>query len=304
MWIAVEGFTAGGAHTRAQSNQSNENPACTLCNLITMEDNKCAVSSSSSSWRGGHSWHYLPQSSHQKWVLSNTISVIRLIKMASDICFEEDWALFSLLKILMHRTVIKTPKRLQRKWPCSRSARVVLSYLNGKPGFRASAALSCAVRETLTLWALLGAYLRFGKCTGCDAPAFLCVCSLCYQPKKFSSLGGYIPSSLKSTAVLWILSYSLTCVPPKKAARHIAFITEQRQNGREQTWVSNLRVMMWLRDYNILWTDGRLGSYVNHLALLLVFGKSLDRCSFAINLFPGNPNCKDTWFSAAWKTQN
>lgn len=77
---------------------------------------------------------------------------------------------------------------------------------------------------------------------------------------------------LKSTAVLWILSYSLTCFPPKKAAGHIAFITEQRQNGREQIWVSNLKVMMWLRDYNILWIDGQLGSYENHLALLSVFG--------------------------------
>lgn len=289
MWIAVEGLTAGGAHTRTQSNQSNENPACTLYNLITMEDNKCAVSSSSSSWRGGHSWDYLPESSYQKCVLSNTISVIRLIKMASEISFEEDWALVFLLKILMHRTVSKIPKRLQRQWSCSRSARVVLSDLNGMPGFPASAALSCAVRETLTLCTLLRACLRFRKCTGCDAPAFLCVCSLCYQPREFSSLGGYIPSSLKSTAVLWILSCSLTCLPPQKAARHIAFITEQRQNGREQTWVSNLKVIMWLRDYNILWTDGWLGSYENHLALLLVFGKSLDRCLFAINLFPRKP---------------
>lgn len=147
MWITVEGLTTGGAHTRTQFNQSNENPACTLCNLITMEDNKCAVSSSSSSWRGGHSWHYLPESSHQKWVLSNTISVI---KMASEISFEEDWALFLYLKILTYRTVIKTLKRLQRKWPCSRSACEVLSDLNGMPGFCASVALSCAVRETLT----------------------------------------------------------------------------------------------------------------------------------------------------------
>lgn len=142
--------------------------------------------------------------------------------------------------------------------------------------------------------------------TGRDLPAFLWVCSLCYQPREFSYLGRHIPSSLKSMAVLWILSCNLTCFQKKKkkTARHIAFITEQRQNGREQVWVRNLRVMMWLRDYNILWVGGRLGSYENHLAFLSVFGKSLDRCLFVISLFPRNPNSKDTWFSSAWKTQN
>lgn len=150
MWIAVKGLATGGAHSRTQTNQSSKNPACTLRNLISMEDNKSAVSSSSSSWRGGHSWHYLPESSHQKWVLSNTISVVHLIKLASEISFEEDWALFFLWKILMYRTVIKTPKRLQRKLPCLRSAGVVLSDLNGMPGFCASTALSCTLKETLT----------------------------------------------------------------------------------------------------------------------------------------------------------
>lgn len=192
----------------------------------------------------------------------------------------------------MHRTVIKTLKRLQKKIAllmlslCSSLCSPLwlkwhawLSCLNGtelytqgNPDLVFSGKGLSAVRKTYCVWC---ACVSLGLQSRLPAQRVL-----------LFRWTHSIILKVHGSVVTSELPFNLS--PEKKAERHTSFTTEQRQNGREQIWVRNSRVMMWLRDYNILWIGGWLGSYENHLALLSVFGKSLDRCLFAINLFPRN----------------